>query len=145
MASRVRSIVNGPAAAFVVGLAAAAMVLPVPPANAWTVQAPWSNITVSCNHGTYESTGYNLVQTVSSTFYVAQTADPDNVVGEYHLRSDKGNNTSAKVAANGQIVSWEGVLPSRYEVWHTAHVSVNCNGVLPGDGNTVVSGWARFD
>jgi hypothetical protein len=133
------------AAGLVFGVVALVMALAIPPANAWTVQFTWTNVTVSCNHGTYEYTDYDLAQEITSTFYVAQTTDPDNVVGEYHLESDRAKNTSAKVAGNGQIVSWSGVLPSRYTVWHTAHVSVNCNGALPGDGNTVVSGWARFN
>ncbi len=140
--SRIRS---RRAATLAVVASIAFVLLPVSPAAAWSEQYSWSSVTVSCNHGTYQWTINNAQQLITSTMYVSQTADTHNVVGEYHLQSSQGNNTSAKTAGTGQVVSWNSVLPSTYTVWHTAHVSVNCNGVLPGNGNTSVSGWVRLN
>lgn len=108
-------------------------------------QDSWSNVQVSCSHGTYQYVDNSLQHLVFGDVQVHQTSADDGVVGEYHLQSALGNNTGALVAASGSTVTWTGVRASRYTVWHTAHVSVNCNGSLPGDGNTLVTGWARFD
>lgn len=108
-------------------------------------QDSWSNVQVSCNHGTYQYVDNNLQHLIFGDVQVHQTSANDGVVGEYHLQSAQGNNTSAKVAGSGSTVTWSGVIASRYTVWHTAHVSVNCNGSLPGNGNTLVTGWANFD
>jgi hypothetical protein len=131
----------------VIGIAAATFLLLVSngaPAQAYA-QDSWTNAQVSCSHGTYQYVDSSLQHLVFGDVWVHQTSATNPVTGEYHLQSAQGNNTSAKVAASGQTVIWSGVIASTYKVWHTAQTSVNCNGSLPGDGNTLTSGWARFD
>ena len=108
-------------------------------------QTSWTNVAVSCTNGTYQFVATNVQHLVFGDVQVRQSSATDAVVGRYHLQSAQGNNTSAKAAASGTTVTWTSVIASTYTVWHTAQTSVNCNGSLPGNGNTLVTGWARYD
>lgn len=98
----------------------------------------WS-ATVSCNHGTYTDVR-DFTQNNTGTVKVKQISTDPQIVGQYHLESSLGNNTSAKDAGDGTSVSWSSVLPAVYKTWNTAATSVNCNGIGLGDGNSAATG-----
>lgn len=138
MTEIMRPLLQGGLVALVAVLGSSSMALA-------TAQTSWNNVSVSCSNGTYQYVTSNVQHQLFGDVQVRQTAAADPVVGLYHLQSAQGNNTSAKAAPTGTTVMWTNVIASTYKVWHTANISVNCNGSLPGYGNTLVSGWARYD
>ena len=130
--------------ALVVGMAAVSVVTLAVPASAAGNWDYWSGVTISCVHGDqkkidtfYSSNAWNAV-------YVYQTTTSPSVAGQYHLQSYLGNNTSAKNASDNQMVSWGSVIPSTYYLWVTTEYDYNCNGILPGNGNTSLTGKVNF-
>jgi hypothetical protein len=113
---------------------------------AWTAQDSWNSRQVSCAHGTYTLLDDNMIQTSTQPITVGQIGTAPDVSGEYHLQSMYDmTNSSAKTTGDGATATWPGVQADRYRLWHTAHVSVNCNGVLPGWGNALLTGWVRYN
>lgn len=52
--------------------------------------------------------------------------------------SSSGNQLPHKAPATNGTASWTGTLPSTYEWWAQAVNTTNCNGALPGNGNTTL-------
>ena len=127
----------------VVGLIVAAATTQALSGVASATTARWDGAQVSCTIGNYtQQKSILLASTGTVTIY--QTKTSDNVPGQYHLEATSGNNTSAKNMGDGQSKSWSSVIKTKYYVWHTAAVDTNCNGSLPGNGNTLFTGKVVF-
>lgn len=70
------------------------------------------------------------------TSSVTQRATSENNNRYYWAVSDAGRSLSRKAATDGRTVTWTGVTTGNY-TWRTVIVSnQNCNGILPGQGNS---------
>lgn len=111
--------------------------------NARAATLNWTNTQVSCSIGTYSDIG-QFSKPSSGVATVYQTSTTDNVSGQYHLQNDSnGNNTTARNISDGGSWAWS-VGAATWHVWHTAAANVNCNGNLPGNGNTLLTGKVVF-
>ncbi|MEI2777730.1 MAG: hypothetical protein V9G19_17540 [Tetrasphaera sp.] len=54
----------------------------------------------------------------------------------YWAVADGGNSVGAKATTDGGTVSWSGVSANNYSYRTKIVSNTNCNGVLPGNGNT---------
>lgn len=109
------------------GLAVAAVV----PAYAYTGSA-----TVSCDIANTD----NLVTVYASgaVTYKQISTSPATNRNNWAVSSN-GNSLTKKATNDGQSVSWSGVLASNYTFKTKVVSNTNCNGILPGNGNTALT------
>jgi hypothetical protein len=100
----------------------------IAPAQAYT-----SSNTVSCDTAYTDS----LVTLAASGAVSVKQNDTNPDTNRYHwATSSNGNSLSKESAVDGTTVSWSSVVSSNYTFKTTPTMNVNCNGILPGNGNT---------
>lgn len=79
-------------------------------------------------------------------FWVKQNSTDPSITGAYWATSaTSGNSLSGKNAGDGGTASWINVAPATYYVYtHAASDTYDCNGFLPGAGNTYLNATIGF-
>ena len=98
------------------------------PAHAYTGSA-----TVSCDTANIDSL-VAIYASGSVTYKQINTSPATN--RDNWAVSSNGNTLPKKATVDGKSVSWSGVLASNYTFRTKVVSNTNCNGILPGNGNT---------
>ena len=97
-------------------------------ASAWD-----GTVTSSCSTNYFK----NIVTlTGGGTMSVKQRSSTENTNQLYWAVSSNGNAVSRKATTDGGTVSWTSVASGTYTFKTTIAFNKNCNGALPGNGNT---------
>lgn len=115
----------------VLAIAGAVTVLVAPTAHAYTASK-----TVSCSVA-YTDTLVTL--TAGGTVVVVQNDTNPTTNRYYWAVSSNGNSLTKKAAVDGGSVTWTSVASSNYTFKTTPVQDVNCNGIMPGSGNTTLT------
>lgn len=111
------------AAGFVVGSATAA-------------QAVSGSQTVSCD---VKITSTLTTLYAGGTMSVTQRSTSENNNRYYWAVSSTGNSVTWKATVDGGTVTWTDVLNSNYTFKTRIVANQNCNGIVPGNGNSSLS------
>lgn len=92
--------------------------------------------TVSCDTSITSSL---VTLSSSGTISVRQNSTSEHNNRYYYAVSSTGNALSSKATVDGGTVSWTNVASSNYTYKTRIVSNQNCNGILPGNGNSSLS------
>lgn len=118
------------------GIASAVLTAGLLVGSAGTALAVDGTQEVSCDNGITSSL---ITLYGGGTMSVKQRDTNPNNNRYYWAVSSNGNSLSWKAAADGGTVSWTSVASSNYTFKTRTVSDQNCNGILPGLGNTTLA------
>lgn len=93
------------------------------------------SFTASCNPTINTTNGTIFTHAATGAMSVKQTASNPTITSTVNLISQNGNTVGAKNIGDGSTATWSSVLTGQYRIQAKSASSVNCNGILPGNGN----------
>jgi hypothetical protein len=119
------------------GIAAAAVALTVASGGAALAVTSTGSFSATCDPANYgHATDNRSYQHASQgTLSIRQTGSSPRVTSNVYATSQNGNSLTGRNIGDGETASWSNVRAGQYRVFARSSSTVNCNGILPGQGN----------